>query len=426
MREKEVYVKSNRTVQFEFYPRDGGKPMSTSHGPGTAKVRPVNDDFEAETAEARPASTAEAAPAAVVAQPEARKGGRRLALPILAVALIAAAGWYGNEWWTNGRFMISTDDAYIEGDIASISPKVSGYVAVVNAVANQTVKAGDPLVTLDDGDYRLAREQAEAQIATQKLALGRIDAQIEGARASLAQADAQKTAYQAALSGAEVAEKRAKELNAKAVGTTASLDSATVALDQAKANLVGADANIVAAKAAITVLEAQRAEAESQIRTLELARDKAERDLGFTVLKAPYDGVVGNVSVQVGDLVSAGQRLAALVPVKDLYVEANFKETQIAHLVPGSKVHLHVDAYEDDDILGTVDSIAPASGSVFSLLPAENATGNFTKVTQRVPVRIAIPREALDTGKLRAGLSVVVDVDSRTAPDGTAVAAKAE
>jgi membrane fusion protein (multidrug efflux system) len=400
--------------------------MSTSHGAGTAKVRPVNDDFEAETAEARPATTAETAPAAVAQPAEPKKGGRRLVLPILAVALIAAGGWYGHEWWTNGRFMISTDDAYIEGDIASISPKVSGYVAVVNAVANQAVKAGDPLVTLDDGDYRLAREQAEAQIATQKLSLGRIDAQIEGARASLAQADAQKTAYQAALSGAEVAEKRAKELNAKAVGTTASLDSATVALDQAKANLVGADANIVAARAAITVLEAQRAEAESQIRTLELARDKAERDLGFTVLKAPYDGVVGNISVQVGDLVSAGQRLAALVPVKDLYVEANFKETQIAHLVPGSKVHLHVDAFEDDDIVGIVDSIAPASGSVFSLLPAENATGNFTKVTQRVPVRIAIPREALDTGKLRAGLSVVVDVDSRTAPQGTAVAAKTE
>ncbi|GAA4174420.1 HlyD family secretion protein [Shinella granuli] len=400
--------------------------MSTSHGAGTAKVRPVNDDFEAETAEARPATTAETAPAAVAQPAEPKKGGRRLVLPILAVALIAAGGWYGHEWWTNGRFMISTDDAYIEGDIASISPKVSGYVAMVNAVANQAVKAGDPLVTLDDGDYRLAREQAEAQIATQKLSLGRIDAQIEGARASLAQADAQKMAYQAALSGAQVAEKRAKELNAKAVGTTASLDSATVALDQAKANLVGADANIVAARAAITVLEAQRAEAESQIRTLELARDKAERDLGFTVLKAPYDGVVGNISVQVGDLVSAGQRLAALVPVKDLYVEANFKETQIAHLVPGSKVHLHVDAFEDDDIVGIVDSIAPASGSVFSLLPAENATGNFTKVTQRVPVRIAIPRDALDTGKLRAGLSVVVDVDSRTAPQGTAVAAKAE
>lgn len=403
--------------------------MSTTHGSGAAKVRPVNDDFETETAEIQPGTTAEAAPAApaaTVAQPEKKKGSRRLVLPVLGLALLAAAGWYGYQWWTHGRFMISTDDAYIEGDIASISPKVSGYVEAVNVVANQAVKAGDPLVTLDNGDYRLAREQAEAQVVTQKLALDRIDAQIDGAKASLAQAEAQKTAYQAALSGAEVAEKRAKELNAKAVGTTASLDSATVALDQAKANLVGADANIISARANIAVLQAQRTESESGIRTLELARDKAARDLGFTVLKAPYDGVVGNISVQVGDLVSAGQRLAALVPVKELYVEANFKETQIRNLVPGSKVHLHVDAYEDDDIVGTVNSIAPASGSVFSLLPAENATGNFTKITQRVPVRIAIPREALDTGKLRAGLSVVVDVDSRTAPADTAVAAKAE
>ena len=401
--------------------------MSTSHGAGTAKVRPVNDDFQAETAEATPVPAAEAAvPAAAVVEPEKKRGGRRFMLPIVGLALLSAAGWYGYQWWTHGRFMISTDDAYIEGDIASISPKVSGYVAAVNVVANQAVKAGDPLVTLDDGDYLLAREQAEAQIVTQKLALHRIDAQIDGAKASLAQAEAQKAAYQAALSGAEVAEKRAKELAAKEVGTTASLDSATVALDQAKANLVGADANIVSARASIAVLQAQRAESDSGIRTLELARDKAVRDLGFTVLKAPYDGVVGNISVQVGDLVSAGQRLAALVPVKDLYVEANFKETQIARLVPGSKVHLHVDAFEEDDIVGTVDSIAPASGSVFSLLPAENATGNFTKVTQRVPVRIAIPQEVLDSGKLRAGLSVVVDVDSRTAPTGTALAAKAE
>lgn len=406
---------SNRTERFssKIHPENGDMRMSTSHGAGTAKVRPVNDDFEAETAEAQAAPAA-----AALAQPERKKGGRRAMLPVLGLVLAAAAGWYGYHWWTHGRFMISTDDAYIEGDIAAISPKVSGYVAAVNIAANQKVKAGDPLVTLDDGDYRLAKEQAEAQIATQRLALGRIDAQIEGAKASLAQAEAQKAAYRAALGGAEVAEKRAKELNAKAVGTAASLDTATVTLDQARANLVGADANILAVRANIAVLQAQRAESESGIRTLELARDKAGRDLGFTVLKAPYDGVVGNVSVQVGDLVSAGQRLAALVPVTDLYVEANFKETQIARLVPGSTVHLHVDAYEDDDIVGTVQSIAPASGSVFSLLPAENATGNFTKVTQRVPVRIALPKEALKSGKLRAGLSVVVDVDSRTAPAG--------
>ncbi|MCF3639716.1 HlyD family secretion protein [Rhizobium sp. TRM95111] len=396
--------------------------MSASQGAGAAKVRAVDEDFKPETAEARPTEPEAIAAAPISGSAGQKKGVRRFVLPVIVTALLAGGAWYGYEWWTNGRFMISTDDAYIEGDIAAISPKVSGYVAVVNVVANQQVKAGDPLVTLDNGDYRLAKEQAEAQIATQKLSLDRLDAQIEGARASLAQSEAQKVAMQAAVRGAEVAEKRAKDLNAKEVGTAASLDSARVALDQANANLVGADANIVAAKANIAVLEAQRREAESTVRSLELSRDKAARDLGFTVLKAPYDGVIGNVSVQVGDLVSAGQRLAALVPVRDLYVEANFKETQIANLMPGSKVHLHVDAYEEDDIVGTVASIAPASGSVFSLLPAENATGNFTKVTQRVPVRIAIPQEALDSGKLRAGLSVVVDVDSRTAPDGTAVA----
>ncbi|MCP8894356.1 HlyD family secretion protein [Shinella daejeonensis] len=398
--------------------------MSTSHGTGSAKVRPVNEDFEPGIEDAPFSAEIDAPAPAAEAVPEvANKGRRRFLLPVAGVVLLAIAGAYGYQWWTDGRFMISTDDAYIAGDIATISPKVSGYVARVDVIANQTVRAGDPLVTLEDGDYRLARAQAEAQIATQTLALDRIDAQIAGARAGLAQAMAQKTAFQAALQGAEVAARRARDLNAKEVGTAASLDSATVALDQAKANLAGADASIEVATANITVLQAQRAEAESGIRTLELARDKAVRDLSFTVLRAPYDGVIGNISVQVGDLVSAGRRLAALVPVKALYVEANFKETQIAHLVPGSKVHLHVDAYEDEDVVGTVTSIAPASGSVFSLLPAENATGNFTKVTQRVPVRIAIPQDALETGKLRAGLSVVVDVDSRTAPGGAAFAA---
>ncbi len=336
--------------------------------------------------------------------------------------LLGAAAWYGYDWWTNGRFLVSTDDAYIEGDIATISPKVSGYIAKVDVVANQHVKAGDPLVTLDDGDYRIAAEQAEAQIATQKLALSRFDAQIAGAKASLTQTEAQKKALEATVRGAELAQRRASELQSKSFGTDASLDSAQVALDQARANLAGAEANIAAAKANITVLEAQRNEAESTIHSLELARDKASRDLGFTVLKAPYDGVIGNVAVQVGDLVSAGQRLAALVPTDQLYIDANFKETQIAHLVPGSKVEIHVDAYEDRPIEGTVASISPASGSVFSLLPAENATGNFTKVIQRVPVRITLPADVLAEGHLRAGLSVVVDVDTRTAPEQSKLA----
>ncbi|AWM26616.1 hemolysin D [Sinorhizobium fredii USDA 205] len=401
--------------------------MSASSTSSVARVRPVDDDFEgadapspeakAPTGEAPPVTDRPAAEAVAPA-----KKRRKPIVPAIGLALLAAGAWYGHDWWTNGRFMVSTDDAYIEGDIATISPKVSGYVAKVDVVANQHVKAGDPLVTLDDGDYRIAAEQAEAQIATQKLALSRFDAQIAGAQASLSQAEAQKKAFEAAVRGAELTQKRASDLQSRAFGTDASRDSAQVALDQARANLVGAEANIASAKANITVLEAQRAESDSTIRSLELSRDKANRDLGFTVLKAPYDGVIGNVAVQVGDLVSAGQRLAALVPVDQLYIDANFKETQIAHLVPGSKVQVHVDAYDEHSIEGTVASISPASGSVFSLLPAENATGNFTKIIQRVPVRITLPVDALAKGNLRAGLSVVVDVDTRTAPEAAKVA----
>lgn len=395
----------------------------------TSAVRAVNVDDQqtteregaalearADAAQSHAATEAPAAPAA--------KKRRNPVLPVILAALVAGAGWYGYGWWTEGRFMVSTEDAYIEGDIAIVSPKVGGYVKSVDVKSNQLVKAGDRLVTLDDGDYRIAVDQAKAQIAVQHLTLDRIDAQTKGAEATLAQANAQKQAAAASLDLAELSYKRVSGLQAQSVASTADLDSAKTQLDQARANLIGADANIAAAEANIAVLRAQRAEADAGIRSSELALEKAERDLGFTVLKAPYDGVVGNLSVQTGDLVSAGKRLAALVPVQELYIEANFKETQIAKLVPGSKVGIHVDAYGDKTIEGTVTSISPASGAVFSMLPAENATGNFTKVVQRVPVRIAIPDEVLKEGHLRAGLSVIVDVDTRTAPEGAALAAK--
>jgi membrane fusion protein (multidrug efflux system) len=403
--------------------------MSSSQKTSVARI--VTDSAEAEAAKPEAVAFAdaptaeaggappqlEAAGATSAGKSEEKKKRRSFVLPIIGLAILAGAGWYGYEWWTNGRFMVSTDDAYIEGDIATISPKVMGYVAKVNVVANQHVKAGDVLATLDNGDYQNALDQAEARIATEKLSLSRIDAQIDGAKAALAQAQASKVALEAAVRGATITQKRQADLQAKSVGTTAELDNANITLDQAKANLIGGDANIKSAEANITILEAQRKEAEGSVRTLELARDKAARDLSFTVLKAPYDGVVGNRSVQEGDLVSPGQRLMALVPTRQLFIDANFKETQIQHLVPGSKVNVHVDAYSDHPIVGTVKSISPASGSVFSLLPPENATGNFTKIIQRVPVRIALPQDALDSGRLRAGLSVVVDVDTRTAPD---------
>jgi len=402
--------------------------MTASQNAGA--LRAVTTDnarlVEAEARENMPAAEqpaaaeAIAAPAAVPAPPKKR---RSLLLPIIALALLGGAAWYGYNWWIDGRFLVSTDDAYIEGDIAVISPKVSGYVAKVNVIENQSVKAGDPLVTLDDGDYRLALEKAEADVEAANLAVSRIDAQIVGGQAALDQSKAQQGALEAAVRGAEITYKRASELAAKSVGTAADLDNAQIALEQARANLVAGQAAVASAEANLGLLQAQRKEAVNTVRTQEIARNQAQRDLDFTVLKAPYDGVIGNVAVQTGDLVSVGKRLASLVPLTELYIEANFKETQIGHLQPGSKVRVHVDAYDDHTVEGTVVSIAPASGAVFSMLPPENATGNFTKVVQRVPVRIAIPKDVLEREHLRAGLSVVVDVDTRTAPSDSAVAA---
>jgi membrane fusion protein (multidrug efflux system) len=388
-----------------------------------AEVRP----FPNAKAPAIEAPAAPVEPAAAIPEPEEKKkkrSFRSLLLPIIVIALAGGGAWYGYDYWTDGRFMISTDDAYVQADMAFISPKISGYVDQVKVSENQHVKAGDPLFVVDQGDYKIAVAQADAQIATLGKTLDRIGAQIDAAKASLKQAEAQKTAAQAAADNAERVAKRAEQLVSTKVGTQASLDDARTAVEQADAALTGADAQIAAAQANIGVLEAQRAETGSSLDSLKLAKDKAERDLSFTVLKAPYDGVVGNRSVEQGDLISPGQKLAVIVPMDKLYIVANFKETQLARLVPGEKVRISVDAMDGKTFEGTVSSLAPASGAVFSLLPPENATGNFTKVVQRVPVRIDVPSDVLESGKLRAGLSVVVDVDSRTAPASTAVASK--
>lgn len=390
----------------------------SSNAPTSAEVRPfpsakVQPAIEAPEAPLKPADITPLAPA------KKKRSMRSMLLPIIGLALLGAGAWYGYNYWTDGRFMISTDDAYVQADTAFISPKISGYVDQVKVTENQQVKAGDPLLIVDDGDYKIAVAQAEAQIATLSKTLDRIDAQTEAARASLKQAQAQKTADQAAADNAKRVQVRAAQLLKTRVGTQAQLDDAQTAVEQANAALAGADAQIAAAQANIGVLEAQRAESASTLASLQLAHDKAVRDLSFTVLRAPYDGVVGNRSVEQGDLISPGQKLAVIVPMDKLYIVANFKETQLARLVPGEKVRVSVDAIDGQDFEGTVSSLAPASGAVFSLLPPENATGNFTKVVQRVPVRIDVPADVLKTGKLRAGLSVVVAVDSRTAPSAS-------
>ncbi|PAQ08149.1 HlyD family secretion protein [Mesorhizobium temperatum] len=392
--------------------------MSSNATP-TAEVRPFPNAKVAPATEAPNAPTEPAISPPAEAPAKKKRSARSFLLPIIALGLLGAGAWYGYDYWTDGRFMISTDDAYVQADMAFISPKISGYVDQVKVTENQQVKAGDPLLVVDNGDYKIAVAQAEAQIATLSKTLHRIDAQTEAARASLEQAQAQKTADQAAAANAARVQARAAQLLKTHVGTQAQLDDAQTAVEQANAALVGADAQIAAAEANIGVLQAQRAETASTLASLQLARDKAARDLSFTVLRAPYDGVVGNRSVEQGDLISPGQKLAVIVPMDKLYIVANFKETQLARLVPGEKVRISVDAIDGQDFEGTVSSLAPASGAVFSLLPPENATGNFTKVVQRVPVRIDVPADVLKTGKLRAGLSVVVAVDSRTAPSAS-------
>lgn len=358
------------------------------------------------------------------AAPKKKKGGaRRVLLPIIGVALLAGAAYYGYNYWTVGRFMVSTDDAYMTADIAAIAPKIQGYVADIDFKENQRVKAGDVLLRLDDGDYRIALEQAEAAIASQNQTLNRIEAQEVAAKASVQQAEAQKQALAATAKNAKSTADRARSLLATKFAAQSQVDDADAALAAANANLAGADAQIAAANANVDVLKAQYNEAASQLRTLELNVAQAKRNLDQTVLRAPYDGIVGNRAVEKGDLVSPGQKLAAIVPVHSLYVEANLKETQLGKVVPGEKVKVSVDALDGKEIEGTVASLSPASGSVFSLLPADNATGNFTKVVQRVPVRIDLPASVLKDDRLQAGLSVVIDIDTRTAP-GTKSAGK--
>lgn len=401
---------------------------------GNAAVHLVDEETEGEAARAVTAKAADAEvraetqPAATVVAPKAKPKARRgrLVLGVIVLAALAGAAHFGYDWWTNGRFMVSTDDAYIGGDINYVAPKVTGYVKSVNVKANQFVKAGEALVTLDDGDYKIALEQAKAALATQQLALKSIDAQRLVAIASREQAEAKLKAAQAALHGAQLAQERSSKLQSKDFASASALDNANVALEQAQADVGASNAAIQSAVANIAAIDAQHAQSESTIKSLQLAVDKAERDESFTVLRAQFDGIVGNMSVQEGDLVTPGMRLAAVVPSDALYIDANFKETQIADIHPGQTVGIHVDALGDKDIQGKVLSISPASGAVFSLLPAENATGNFTKITQRLPVRISIPKDALDTHRLMAGLSVVVDVDTRTTPDIPRTASSAE
>jgi membrane fusion protein, multidrug efflux system len=339
---------------------------------------------------------------------------RKLALIGGAVALaVMAGGWFGYHYFTVGRFIVSTDDAYVHADATTLAAKVSGYVSAVAVADNAYVHAGDVIARIDNGDYKLAVDAARDKVATQQATVGRIGQQITAQQADVTRANAQLASAQAVETRAESELKRQQELAAKQFASEQKLEQAQSIRDQAIAAVQSARAAIASAIANVGVLEAQQQEAERQLQELKTAQAKAERDLSFTVIRAPIDGVIGNRAMQVGDFVQTGQRLASLVPLDAVYIDANFKETQLAHLRPGQPVAVSVDALPDRDITGTVASVSPASGSVFSLLPADNATGNFTKIVQRLAVRIRLPAAVKARRLLRPGMSVVVDVNTK-------------
>jgi membrane fusion protein (multidrug efflux system) len=406
--------------------RGPGSFSTASANPGDAQDRHARTDREQIE---RPVSRPQV-PAPIIdltpVQPARRRSprlGRRLLVGAALLLALGTAGDFGYRWWTVGRFIESTDDAYVGAHNTTLAAKVAGYVASIAVEDNTRVKAGDVIATIDDGDFRLAVDSARDKLATQEATVERIGRQVTAQISAVDQAKAQLASAQAAATRMKLELDRQQALAQRDFASRQTLEQAQSNRDQAIAGVQSAQAAVDAAQANVDVLKAQQQEAQRTVQELRTALAKAERDLSFTVIRAPVDGVIGNRAVQTGDYVQTGQRLASLVPLDEVYVDANFKETQLAHLVPGQKVEISVDALPDQAIEGTVASVAPASGAVFSLLPPDNATGNFTKIVQRLPVRIKVPTEVAAQGELRPGMSVVVSVNTKAAASRAQTAA---
>jgi membrane fusion protein (multidrug efflux system) len=374
--------------------------------------------------EAKPAPAIAVAPPSPDAAKPAGRSPRRLLLTAVAVIAVIGAGYFGYNWWTVGRFMVSTDDAYVSADTSTVTAKIAGYVKSVPVGNNVRVKAGDPLVILDDADYQNALASAQAQVATGEATIERLAQQIVAADAAVNSAKAQLVSAQAAAVNAKASFDRVNQLAASAFASTAQLDTARTGLQQANAATDAANAAVISAQANAGVAAASKTEAERALDQYRVALKQAQLNLDHTVIRAPFDGVTGNGAAQPGEYVAPGQRLVALVPIDDVYIDANFKETQVGKLAVGQTAKVSIDAYPDAAIEGVVEGVSPASGAVFSLLPPENATGNFTKIVQRVAVRIRLPADVAEKGLIRPGMSVVASVDTRTGPSHVATLAK--
>lgn len=371
----------------------------------TATLQPETTPMASDTP--RPAAAAPAAP---------KKSP--VPLLVLGVAIVAGATW-GVRTWLHGRAHVTSDNAQVDGHITVVAPKVQAFIEKVYVDDNQHVRAGDTLVVLDARDFRVRLQQAEADLANARAAAGsrgqtgQAAAQVLATRAQAAGADASVISAEATFRKAAADLERYRGLAAKQIIPAQQLDAAQAAYDAARAQLDAVRKQAAAAGSQVTASAAALTGATARLAAAQAAADAARLNLSYTVITAPAAGVVAKRSAEAGSLVNVGQTLMSIVPESAVWVTANLKETELQHVQVGQKASFTVDAYPGRRFTGTVESLSPATGARFALLPPDNATGNFTKVVQRVPVRIAVDRPLDPAAPLRPGMSVVADIEIR-------------
>ncbi|MGJ4903429.1 HlyD family secretion protein [Bradyrhizobium sp. HKCCYLRH2060] len=346
----------------------------------------------------------------------------RLGIPLLAViAALAFVALATTRWnaWTGNATTQSTNDAYVRADLTQLSSRVAGEVTKVAVSDFQQVKAGDLLVQIDPADYEAQVSQAEANVEAAQAALDNLSNQVELQYATIAQAEAQQVSAGAAEVQARQEEERQQSLSQSEAGTKQRLEQATAAYAKAQADVRASRAVIAAQRHQLEVLTGTKKQRGADLAGAKAALAAARLKLGYTRITAPFDGVVGQRQVQVGDYVNIGSSLIAVVPLPHVFVIANYKETQLTHVAPGQPVEVTVDSFPGQRLHGRVERIAPASGSQFALLPPDNATGNFTKVVQRIPVRIALDGDQPLLARLLPGMSVETHIRTAGQADGT-------
>jgi membrane fusion protein (multidrug efflux system) len=348
------------------------------------------------------------------------KGGLRLswqavkrAVLALTLALcVAGASYFGYDYITTGQYLESTDDAYVKADSTIVSPKVSGYIVRVLVADNELVTAGQLLARIDDRDFRTALDSAHADVASSEAAVRNFDAQIALQQPVIAQETADIAGAEANLQFAQEEQARSEGLMKTGAGTIQRAQQTDAALREKVALLQHGRSGLLAAERKVEVLNTERAKAVAQLDRSRAAAAQAALNLSYSEVKAPVGGTVGARSLRVGQFVQAGTQLMAVVPLDAVYVVANFKETQLTHMRNGQPVEIRIDSFHAVRLRGHVDSLAPASGLEFALLPPDNATGNFTKIVQRVPVKIVLDDHSL-SGLLRPGMSAEPTVDTK-------------